>query len=77
MGNISAFIIKSSNLEIIKFTANFSLVTNIIFGCFLFCIIIIFGYYIYKSYKIDEKYSETENIKLGENKGFIRKKIDN
>ena len=77
MGNISAFIIKSTNLEILKFTANFSLVAGVIFGCFLFCIIIILGFYIYKSYKIDEKYSEAENIKLGENKGFIRRKNDN
>ena len=75
MGNISTFVVKNTSIEMIKFTAKLDQTSFIILGI-LFCIIIIFGFYILKNYKNYEIYSETENIKLGENKGFIRKKND-
>ena len=82
MGTTSGVIFKFCGIEFTFFSAQISTVSWFIIGPILFCVIVVFGFYVFKQLTKKDKVEEEEDddtdedLNLGENNGVIRKKIE-
>ena len=74
MGNIYGAGFSAFGIKFLFVSAKLTSVSWIVVGLIVVCILLVLGFYIYKHYSNVE--SETEDIRLGGKKGFIRRRYD-